>query len=119
MAGKLRAEWVCSANLSAHTPEWLRLPGARFATTHWSEVLAAGDGTSERARNALEQLCGTYWYPVYAYLRRHGHAPHDAQDLTQELFARLLAGNQLAGITQGKGRFRSFLLVALKHLVIN
>lgn len=82
-------------------------------------MLAAGEGTSAQAQAAIEQLYRTYWYPVYAYLRREGHPPPEAQDVTQELFARLLAGNQLAGLVPGKGRFRSFLLVALKHYLIN
>jgi RNA polymerase sigma-70 factor (ECF subfamily) len=105
--------------LANETPEWIRLRGARFVTTHWSEVLAAGEGCSAKAQAALEQLYRTYWYPVYAYLRRQGHTPEDAQDHTQELFARLLAGNQLAGLTRGKGRFRSYLLLALRHFLIN
>jgi RNA polymerase sigma-70 factor (ECF subfamily) len=66
--------------------------GAVFATTHWSVVLAAGQGDPTTAHDALSHLCQIYWYPLYAYARRCGHPPHDAQDLTQEFFARLLEG---------------------------
>ena len=91
--------------------------GQSFNTTHWSVVLRAGDGDSPQAASALEQLCRTYWYPLYAYVRREGHTPPDAQDLTQEFFARLLARNSLAQVGPQKGKFRSFLLVALKHFL--
>jgi RNA polymerase sigma-70 factor (ECF subfamily) len=100
-------------------PAWIGAQGARFVTTDWSDLLAAGEGPSPKAQAALDRLYRTYSYPVYAYLRRDGHSPHDAQDVTQELFARLLAGNQLAGLSPHRGRFRSFLLVALKHYLIN
>jgi RNA polymerase sigma-70 factor (ECF subfamily) len=96
-------------------------PGAdaSFHTTHWSVVLAAGDAASERARTALEQLCRAYWYPVYAYVRRCGHRPHDAEDFTQEFFCRLLDRQYLAQADPRRGRFRSFLLVAVKHFLAN
>ncbi len=89
-----------------------------FASTHWSVVLAAGFD-STRAREALNRLCQTYWYPLYAYVRRKGHNPHDAQDLTQEFFARFLAKNYLADVQREKGRFRSFLLAAMNHFLAN
>lgn len=92
---------------------------ASFNTTHWSVVLAAGERDSARAQTALAQLCGAYWYPLYAYVRREGYALHDAQDLTQEFFARLLARDFLRSVAQEKGRFRSFLLVALKRFLVN
>ena len=88
-----------------------------FATTHWSVVLAAAEGEKPEAAAALEQLCRTYWYPLYAYVRREGYSPADAQDLTQEFFARLLARNLFAGVAPEKGKFRSFLLVALRHFL--
>ncbi len=94
-------------------------PGAAtqplFATTHWSVVLAAANPELPTAATALERLCRTYWPPIYAYVRRHGHSPEDAQDLTQEFFARLLQQNSIARANPAKGRFRSFLLGALKH----
>jgi len=71
------------------------------------------------ARGALEDLCQTYWYPLYAFIRRSGHAREDAQDLAQEFFARLLSRDWLAQVDESKGRFRSFLLVALKHFMAN
>jgi len=94
--------------------------GANFTPTHWSVVLAAaGRADSTHARDALEKLCRNYWLPIYAFVRRQGRSPHDAQDLTQEFFARLLEKNFLAGVRREKGRFRSFLLVSLKHFLAN
>ena len=90
-----------------------------FVTTHWSMVLAAGGSDSPDARAALEKLCRAYWFPIYAFVRRQGQNPHDAQDLTQEFFTRLLEKNQLAGADHSRGRFRSFLLAALKHFLAN
>ena len=90
-----------------------------FATTHWSVVLAAGQGGSLAAEEALEKLCHTYWYPIYAYVRRRAGDAHEAEDLTQEFFARLLGKNSLASVQREGGKFRSFLLTALKHFLIN
>ena len=90
-----------------------------FATTRWSVVMAAGHGDTTHAHDALAHLCQIYWYPLYAYARRRGCAPHDAQDLTQEFFARLLAGNWVAQADRERGRFRSFLLTAMKHFMAN
>jgi RNA polymerase sigma factor (sigma-70 family) len=94
-------------------------PQPLFVTTHWSVVLAAGHGDTTRADDALAHLCQTYWYPLYAYARRRGCSPPDAQDLTQEFFARLLKGNWLAEADRQRGRFRSFLLSAMKHFMAN
>jgi RNA polymerase sigma factor (sigma-70 family) len=78
------------------------------------------EGTdSPQAHQALETLCRNYWYPLYAYVRRQGHSAHDAQDLTQAFFARLLEKNYLADVQREKGRFRSFLLASLKHFLAN
>lgn len=88
-----------------------------FVTTHWSVVLKAGHSDATRARDALAKLCQTYWYPLYAYVRRRGHSPHDAQDLTQTFFERLLEANSLANASREKGRFRSFLLGAMNHFL--
>jgi RNA polymerase sigma-70 factor (ECF subfamily) len=94
-------------------------PGAReFRTTHWSMVLRAGE-SGARAREALSKLCAAYWYPLYAYVRRQGHPAPDAQDLTQEFFARLLARGDIGGVDPGRGRFRTWLLAALQHFLIN
>ncbi len=95
------------------------LGGAGFHTTHWSLVLAAGLGESPQATEALEGLCRTYWYPLYAYIRRRGHDRHAAEDLTQAFFARLLEKSHLREITREGGRFRSYLLTALNHFLAN
>ncbi len=92
--------------------------GRGFETTHWSVVLEAG-GSSESARPALETLCRGYWYPLYAFVRRRGHGEAEAQDLTQEFFARLLAGESLKTAQPERGRFRTFLLGALKNFLAN
>jgi RNA polymerase sigma-70 factor (ECF subfamily) len=92
---------------------------AQFATTHWSVVLAAGQSGDAQASAALEQLCRTYWYPIYAYVRRQGHSPEDAQDLTQEFFAHLLAKGFPRGATPERGKFRSFLLASLRHFLVD
>ncbi len=80
-------------------------------------MLAAGEHESPQAAEALEKLCRTYWYPLYAYVRRSGHSPEDAQDLTQAFFARLLARDSFAHVRSQKGKFRSFLLTALRHFL--
>ena len=90
---------------------------ANFATTHWSVVLEAGEEDSPKASEAMGQLCQTYWYPLYAYVRRRGYDVHAAQDLTQEFFARLLAKNYLSVVDRNKGKFRSFLLACLEHFL--
>ncbi len=90
-----------------------------FVTTHWSVVLQAGRNDTTQARGALEQLCQVYWYPLYAYVRRRGYSPPDAQDLTQEFFVRLLERNWLARADQVKGRFRTFLLTAMERFLAN
>jgi len=96
------------------------LPAAsQFATTHWSVVLAAKDDTSSAAADALAQLCRVYWYPLYAFIRRRGYGPDDAQDLTQEFFYRLLDRRYLSAVDHRKGRFRTFLLGALEHFLAN
>jgi RNA polymerase sigma-70 factor (ECF subfamily) len=88
-----------------------------FATTHWSDVLGARHGDSAEAAAALERLCRTYWPPLYAFLRREGRSPHDAQDLTQAFFAHLLQRDFLKNVGHQKGKFRSFLLAALRHFL--
>jgi RNA polymerase sigma factor (sigma-70 family) len=90
-----------------------------FLTTHWSVVLSARDQHSSQSAQALELLCRTYWLPLYAFVRRQGRNPHDAQDLTQEFFARLLEKDYLKSAAPDKGRFRTFLLVALKRFLAN
>jgi RNA polymerase sigma factor (sigma-70 family) len=91
--------------------------GSVFNTTHWSVVLAAGDLGATNARAALTRLCQTYWYPLYCCVRRHGYSPEDAQDLTQEFFAKLLSKNQIALADPERGRFRTFLLRSLENFL--
>ena len=92
---------------------------AAFTTTHWSVVVAAGHEDSSQARAALETLCRTYWYPLYAYVRRRGQSEHDAQDLIQGFFALLLQRQALQKVEPGRGKFRSYLLTALNHFLID
>lgn len=90
-----------------------------FSTTHWSLVLSAGEAGTPAAREAVERLCEAYWYPVYAYVRRRGYAVEDARDLTQAFFTRLLEKNDLRAADPARGRFRSFLLSAVRHFLAN
>jgi len=90
-----------------------------FRTTHWSVVLAAREQDGPAAREALADLCATYWYPLYAFVRRQGFAPHEAEDLTQGFFYRFLQGNSLVRVNPAAGKFRSFLLACLKHFLAN
>lgn len=90
-----------------------------FNTTHWSVVLSAKESATEDGLTALDQLCRTYWYPLYAYVRRRGYGSEEAQDLTQDFFAHLLSKEFLAGVEPRKGKFRSFMLVSLNHFLSN
>jgi len=97
-------------------------PGSRhFATTHWSLVGAArpGQASQTRAREALEELCRTYWYPLYAFVRSRGYSAVDAQDLTQAFFTRFIETDGFASADRERGRFRSYLLGAMKHFLVN
>jgi RNA polymerase sigma-70 factor (ECF subfamily) len=104
---------------SEHSTPASTAPGDVFATTHWTVVLAAGRRHTPQSDGALEELCRTYWFPLYAYVRRHGHNKEDAEDLTQAFFARFLAKNYLEGLSAERGRFRAFLLASLKHFLAN
>ena len=90
-----------------------------FPATRWSMVRAAGESDESAAQRALEDLCGAYWYPLYAYVRRSGCGVEEAQDLTQEFFARLLEKGWLGGVDQARGKFRSWLLTVMKHFLVN
>lgn len=92
---------------------------AQFATTRWSIVLHAGQAGAKNtsAHDALARLCRTYWFPLYAHARRRGFAAHDAEDLTQDFFARLLARESIAQADPARGRFRTFILTALDHFL--
>src|SRR5687768_14477189 len=96
------------------------LEGARdFRTTHWSIIRLAKDDEASGGEQALEKLCGTYWHPLYAFARRKGYDPHDAQDLTQGFFACFLEKHYLNSVDSAKGKFRSFLLAAFTHYLTN
>jgi RNA polymerase sigma-70 factor (ECF subfamily) len=91
--------------------------GPVFVTTQWSVVLTACRSDTTRAQTALEKLCRTYWYPLYAYVRRRGHPAPDAQDLTQAFFARLLERHWVGDADRERGRFRTFLLTAMSRFL--
>jgi RNA polymerase sigma-70 factor (ECF subfamily) len=93
--------------------------GSAFRTTLWTEVVLAGDMDSPGSAAALESLCRAYWYPLYAFVRRQGHDPDDAQDLTQAFFTDLLKKRFLNAVDREKGRFRSYLLARLKNFLAN
>lgn len=100
-----------SGSAAGAAPGW-------FATTHWSLVVSAGRSSDpDKARAAIQSLCESYWQPLYSYVRRRGYSPDDAQDLTQEFFARLLENNRFARADQNCGKFRSFLLGSLKNFL--
>src|ERR1044071_1418188 len=90
---------------------------AAFTTTQWSEVLDARQTDPQRARSARENLCGRYWYPLYAFIRRRGHGPHDAEDLTQSFFVHILEHDALSKVDRSKGLFRTFLLSSLVNFL--
>lgn len=90
-----------------------------FHTTHWTMMLAAREEEGTVAREALARLCSTYWYPLYAFIRRQGSSPHEAEDLTQEFFYRFLERDSLTYVRPAAGRFRSFLLACLKNFLAN
>lgn len=90
-----------------------------FATTQWTLVLAAGKRGSAEAEEALASLCSLYWYPLFAFIRRRGHSFEEAQDLTQSFFARLIEKQDLAAADRDRGRFRTFLLTACQHFLLN
>jgi len=91
----------------------------RFHTTRWSIVSSAADGETESSRLALEELCGAYWFPLYAFARRRGNGPQDAADLTQGFFLQLLSGGGLNAADPSRGRFRTFLLAAFQNYCRN
>jgi DNA-directed RNA polymerase specialized sigma24 family protein len=104
------ADRVSNSDFEPGTPR-------EFTTTHWSVVLEAGQDGSPKGSEAMAQLCRAYWYPLYAYVRRKGYNAQDAQDLTQEFFARLLARNYLSVADRNRGKFRAFLLGSLEHFL--
>lgn len=108
---------ACFVAMPETSPESSHSPGAAaFAATHWSVVLRARRGSAGR-KEALEHLCSIYWLPIYGYLRRSGNAPADAEDLTQSFFAQLIEGDFLDRPDPARGRFRGYLIGALKHFL--
>jgi RNA polymerase sigma-70 factor (ECF subfamily) len=107
--------------MAVHNSKLESLPvhSDRFATTHWSMVVNAGGSRSPEASQSLAILCESYWFPIYVFVRRAGHSAEDAQDLTQEFFVRLLDKHFLAAADRNKGRFRTFLLTAVKRFLAN
>ncbi len=91
----------------------------QFATTHWSVVLSAGRDSSPNAHKALARLCQSYWYPLYAFVRRRGYPPEEAKDLTQDFFAHFLGKDCVKRVDPKRGRFRTFLLSSLDHFLCN
>lgn len=106
---------------SAVTPANVQVPkrAEAFQTTQWSLVKSAGRADDKDSQKALEKVCLACWYPIYAFVRRQGYEPEDAQDLTQGFFHHVIKHNTLAHADQERGRFRSFLLGALRHFVSN
>jgi len=102
-----------------YSPLMPQAKSGQFHTTRWSLVLAVAGVDERQSLRALEELCRTYWHPLFAYLRRKGYDHHDAQDLTQSFLASLLKNQTIPRADQEKGRFRSFLLVALQRFIIN
>jgi RNA polymerase sigma-70 factor (ECF subfamily) len=102
-------------------PSFVRQSAARdcFVTTRWTVILHAGRRSTPQADEALEELCQTYWFPLYAFLRRKGESKEDAEDLVQGFFARLLDRNYLEGVASERGKFRAFLLASFKHYLAN
>src|SRR5881409_1155354 len=92
---------------------------AQFATTSWPQILAARDAPSTASREALESLCKSYWYPLYAFVRRQGHSPEESQDLTQGYFIQLLEKGYLRDFDPSLGRFRVFLKASMTHFLSN
>ena len=106
-------------NAGGHRPEDADTGAAWFATTHWSAVLAAGQGEFAQASEALEKLCRIYWQPLYVYARRRGYSLEEAQDLTQSFFAHFLEKKSFSVADPARGRFRTFLLKSLQHFLID
>jgi RNA polymerase sigma-70 factor (ECF subfamily) len=105
--------------LASDLPEELLPQREEFAQTDWFMIAAAARNSCAESRSALEQLCRIYWYPLYAFVRRQGYRPEDAQDLTQEFFARVIEKNSLSSADRERGKFRTFLLSSLKHFLVN
>src|SRR5262245_43389420 len=118
MLGKMPFAIIAGGKEMTHSAEGAAGAG-QFPSTHWSVVLQARNRTSPRADEALAELCRAYWYPLYAYIRHRSASGDQAQDLTQEFFARLLEKPFLDTVDRDKGRFRAFLLACCRHFLAN
>src|SRR4051812_21582873 len=108
---------MISPDADNNIPPGQSAPGPEFPTTHWTLVMRVREGGEVR-RVALDELCALYWYPIYAFLRRRGYPPEDAEDFTQGFFVKLLGDESFAAADAERGRLRTFLLQTLKrHLV--
>jgi len=116
-AGKSATESVRGIMPDEKPNDAARAGGQWFNPTDWKVVMAAGSNDPCHGSAALEQICQTYWYPLYAYVRRRGYSPEDAQDLTQEFFRRFLESNSVSHARQERGRFRSFLLTSMQNFL--
>ncbi len=105
--------------MSLETPPDKEKKDAAFVTTRWGLVVAAGVQRDPGWAEAIRWLCEQYWFPIYAYARRHGKDPHEAEDLTQGFFAELLTRNTLAGANENRGTFRTFLLTSFNQFIRN
>jgi RNA polymerase sigma factor (sigma-70 family) len=110
---------VPSESPAEEAPESSAAAGSSFPATQWSVVLRAGKNSDTQANAALESLCRRYWYPLYAFVRRQGRDHHEAEDCTQEFLAQLLAADGLQRARPERGRFRTFLLTALRNFIIS
>jgi len=117
--GKLSAELVTDTSAADGSCAQTAATSECFEATQWSVVVSAGNQESPQAQQALAKLCQAYWYPLYVFVRRQGQRPEDAQDLVQGFFAKVIEKNYLADAEREKGRFRSFLLLALKRYMAN
>jgi RNA polymerase sigma factor (sigma-70 family) len=118
----LEVEFLVENNPDNLIPDLVPLPsqsGAAFTTTHWSIVFSVNGNDQTKSAAALEWLCQSYWYPVYAFVRRSGVSSHEAEDLTQSFFAQMLEKETIKRADREKGRFRSFLLAALTNFLKN
>src|SRR5258705_49227 len=101
--------------MAPESPVFGNIPSGEFNTTHWSVVLQAGQPDAPGASEAMARLCQAYWYPLYVFVRRKGHSPEDAQDLTQTFFARFLERKYITLADRHRGKFRTFLLRSMEH----
>jgi RNA polymerase sigma-70 factor (ECF subfamily) len=116
---RFTSEGLSSGLMSPDKTECRGQPAGAFATTHWSAIVLAQDSDSPQANSAMERLCQTYWYPLYVFVRSKGYGHHEASDLTQGFFARLLEKRSLQSVDASLGKFRTFLMASMSHFIAN